>query len=417
MRRKNYGLLFAILLLSLTSLSPSFDVTPKVGRDLPGEIPLPPDQTPDVSRRDLGPITVGVTMNKVELAHLIKLNEQFMQKTGTVVHIIEMENIAGNNEDFMRRMQLGEGPDVILADSHWIKPFAIKGLLLPVEAAPSVIPESQLPAGLLSSMQWNGFQWGVPLDVDPYITVQRAKEPAAEPLGESVQTSDPEVISGFSIDPKDPYAFAAAVYAAGGNPEMPGQEESAALDLQQFYTQLQLEDDEAYRRRMNAEDRSDMASTRISSSSSLNRDWPEGYEITLPDPKMSSYKPVIHTRSFALTGNREQSLLALSWISDMTAGARDPLWTNITGRYPVMSGTDLNKDSAIIQLAEPSALAQLEQYLVQSSAAELNFGRADGFADYTKITLLLLNGEISLQEFTALATDESGKQEEAAAAP
>lgn len=88
MKRKKYWFLFAILLLSLSSLSPSFDFTHNTRREPPGDDPVPPQQRPEIPESDLGPIKVGVQLEPDQIVALSKLNEHFMDETGARVEII-----------------------------------------------------------------------------------------------------------------------------------------------------------------------------------------------------------------------------------------------------------------------------------------------------------------------------------------
>ncbi|MFI2857467.1 hypothetical protein ACH6EH_09985 [Paenibacillus sp. JSM ZJ436] len=384
MRRRKYGFLFAVLLLSLTSLSPSFDITPSGVRELPGEALLPADPSPGLEKPDPGPITVGVSMGEKELAQLNQWNEQFMELNSIEVNIENMED--WDEGSMTERLRLGEGPDILLLDSHYIKPLAIKGLLFPLEAVPSGIPESALPAGLLPLLQWNGYQWGIPLDADPYVMVYEAGKEPPEPAAYREQRSPL-----FSIDPADPYAFAAAVFAAGGNPEHPGEEETAKLDIPSFSKLLLQESTEEYQKRI-AEGSAELAPLRIAAASDVNQDWPEGYEVMLLAPDNSGFAPVIQSRSFALTGGRETSSTALTWVGAMTqAAARSDEWLSVTGRYSLLSSGTVMDDSAITPLPAPLAFESLETYLQQGASAQLTFGEPEGFPVYESSIQQLLS--------------------------
>ena len=75
----------------------------------------------------------------------------------------------------MLHMSLGEGPDIILTDSHYIKALAMTGYLLPVDASQTTMTGEDTLNGLLPQLQWNGYQWGMPFDIDPYIVTWQTK--------------------------------------------------------------------------------------------------------------------------------------------------------------------------------------------------------------------------------------------------
>lgn len=57
-----------------------------------------------------------------------------------------------------------------MLDGHSIYDLATRGYLLPVDIYQSVPGSTPLPM-LIPQMQWNGYNWGVPLDIDPYVLV------------------------------------------------------------------------------------------------------------------------------------------------------------------------------------------------------------------------------------------------------
>ena len=92
-------------------------------------------ERPEVPETDLGPIKVGVQVKPDELRQLKALNERFMEETGAEVEILPLETSETRKESFLLEMSLGEGPDIVLTDSHYIKALAMSGCLLPVDAS------------------------------------------------------------------------------------------------------------------------------------------------------------------------------------------------------------------------------------------------------------------------------------------
>ncbi|SMF88449.1 multiple sugar transport system substrate-binding protein [Paenibacillus uliginis N3/975] len=402
MKRKNYWFLFAILLLSLTSLSPSFEFTRHIGSDPPGKEPVPPSQTPDTPESDLGPIQIAVQMDDAELDTLHQMNEQFMEKTGAEVEIIPMETLGSSEESLIQKMSLGEGPDVLFIDSHWIKSLAVKGFLRPIDASQAVVPDSQLLGGLLSSVQWNGYQWGIPFDMDPYVLAWQADEETVSELPSSRKSwQDFKKSMGkkpvFVLDPEDPYAFAAAVSALSGDPARPDKEILRMLAPPAGASWLKLTDDVAA---LMEEIEGDNASVAIAAYSVFRRDFPEGYRLWLPDYSKEKRKPVVRSRSVAVTSQSESSQLAMAWVSEMTSKEMERKWAESTGKLPALSDFYSITDSAINRSESwKESLDRLRSLLEREEAVKLDFGRGDGFLMYSRLVSDLLNGHMTVEEF------------------
>lgn len=64
-----------------------------------------------------------------------------------------------------------EGTDVALVPSAWVKRLAVRGDLLTADAAFEGDALSQQFDGIKAQAKWNGFLWGVPHHLDPYVIV------------------------------------------------------------------------------------------------------------------------------------------------------------------------------------------------------------------------------------------------------
>lgn len=413
MKRKNYWFMFAILLLSLTSLSPSFDLSNKIGSDPPGNDPLPPSQTPDQPENDLGPIQVGVQLDDAEFEQLLEMNEEIVQETGAKVDMVQLSAAASDMESLIHKMSLGDGPDVLLVDSHWIKPLALKGHLLPIEASQAVIPDSQLPGGLLEPVQWNGYQWGIPFDIDPYVLAWKPKDmegdlPASRKGWQDFKKKrDHKAV--FTLDPEDPYAFAAAVYALGGDPEKPDRQVLNLLARHQASSWLQFQ---AFPMKQ-ADEADNTSPVIIAPFSSAHKGLPDGFRLKILADNVSAYKPVVRSRSYAVTAQSSQSgssALAMDWITEITALSQEKLWAEKTGRLAALPVTYNISDSAVRNSGGMEAVERLRALLGKHAAAGLHFGQEDGFLQYQQSASGLLRGVITAEEFRKpYAGTETGK--------
>ncbi|MGG4104634.1 extracellular solute-binding protein [Paenibacillus lautus] len=411
MKRKKYWFLFAILLLSLSSLSPSFDFTHHTRREPPGDEPKPPQQRPEVPETDLGPIKVGVQLNPDELRQLKALNERFMEETGAEIEITPLETSETQKESFLLEMSLGEGPDIVLTDSHLIKALAMSGCLLPVDASQGTMPGEDILNGLLPPLQWNGYQWGMPFDIDPYIMTWQTKGKGGEPfkVPESRQAWQEylerhKVSPVLSFDWNDPYAFGAAVHLLEGDPSKPDQEvldmlirnHGRVTESARGSTEADVNGQESTISG-NVE-----AAVVIGPYSSFSDQEDDGVSLALAMGKAHLDTPVVRTRSFAVAAHTESSALAMKWITYMTGKAMQREWSRAAGTLPVISelyvmGTNLS-DRGIWQKAAVPA----QVLLSRNEPAALNFGDSEGFQTYSQAANRLLLGEITIQQYMEL---------------
>ncbi|RAU99188.1 extracellular solute-binding protein [Paenibacillus sp. YN15] len=137
---------------------------------------------------------------------------------------IQIENVARPEayEKWKKAAQLGEAPDLMLLDNDWVQEFAALGFLQPVGEFFSTDQQNARIAKLMNQVKWNGYIWGVPKDVDPYILVWNKKTASDNKLSRAPETGD-ELLAwnkqlmkpedgryGVYLDPQDPYAFIAA---------------------------------------------------------------------------------------------------------------------------------------------------------------------------------------------------------------
>lgn len=385
MKRKKYWFLFAILLLSLSSLSPSFDFTHHTRREPPGDEPVPPQQRPEIPESDQGPIKIGVQLSAKELGQLQLLNERFMQETGADIEITPLEAGEAISESLLLHLSLGEGPDVILMDSHYIKALAMNGYLLPVDASQATIPNGDMLNGLLTPVRWNGYQWAMPFDVDPYILTWHNQGEEGSPF----KIPDNPMLS---FDPEDPYAFAAAVHILEGNPSKPEQEVVERL-VGHYQGAKGLHSPSS---------ETEQPLLSIESYSGFTEKAGEGASVMLAMGNTHLNTPVVRTRSFAIAASTESSALAMEWVTYMTSKSIQVHWSKAAGTLPVASemyamSMNLNERGTWQKIAIPVQLL-----LSQNEAADLNFGDPQGFQQYSQASYQLLIGETSIEDYMKL---------------
>lgn len=173
MKRRHQVVLFAVLLLSLTILSPSFDFR---GSQLNQERDQEKDTFPGSSSRNedaQAPLEIVVAMSdeefeafqkiakEVAASQLVEINLR-NEKPDTYKHVLDLE------------FSLGENGDVVLLDSEEVQYYAKKGHLYPLNGTTLSKSLGETVAMLRGMTEWNGYQWGMPFDFDPYILAAKS---------------------------------------------------------------------------------------------------------------------------------------------------------------------------------------------------------------------------------------------------
>lgn len=158
LKRKNYWLLFAVLLLALTSLSPSMELDTTEGTNPPRQ-PLSLSELPDAKdKNNVTSLNIRVSMSGAELKALQRISSNYTLSTGIQVSISNVDN-EENAVMLKQELATRESPDIIMTDGRNIPDLATRGYLLPVDVYQSVPGSAPLTA-LIPQMQWNGYDWG-----------------------------------------------------------------------------------------------------------------------------------------------------------------------------------------------------------------------------------------------------------------
>ncbi|MBD2870145.1 ABC transporter substrate-binding protein [Paenibacillus arenilitoris] len=117
-------------------------------------------------------IRVNVSLPADQYRELKELSDNFMLKYPYIQVTLANEPDANKaygawTEDSRR----GEAADVMLMDNGWVRAFAVRGYLQSADNAMTGDTLTDQMAGLLDPLKWNGYLWGVPMDVDPYVVV------------------------------------------------------------------------------------------------------------------------------------------------------------------------------------------------------------------------------------------------------
>lgn len=168
MKRRHQVVLFAVLLLSLTILSPSFDFR---GSQLNQERDQEKDTFPGSSSRNedaQAPLEIVVAMSDEEFKAFQKIAKEVAAS-----QLVEI-NLRNEKPNTYKRVldlefSLGENGDIVLLDSEEVQYYAQKGYLYPLNGTTLSKSLGETVAGLRGMTEWNGYQWGMPFDFDPHI--------------------------------------------------------------------------------------------------------------------------------------------------------------------------------------------------------------------------------------------------------
>ncbi|OBZ16664.1 ABC transporter substrate-binding protein [Bacillus sp. FJAT-26390] len=115
-------------------------------------------------------IYVNVSLPNSQFLQLQDLNRNFMMKYPHIQVILTNDPSNGHAYDeWVVQSEQGEAADIMLLDNGWVRPFAVRGFLKPADSMMTGDTLSDQMPGLLEPLKWNGYLWGVPRDVNPYV--------------------------------------------------------------------------------------------------------------------------------------------------------------------------------------------------------------------------------------------------------
>ncbi|MNB70920.1 Bacterial extracellular solute-binding protein [compost metagenome] len=364
LKRKNYGLLFAILLLALTSLSPSVDLS-ESNNPLPRSDNQSPSRTSSLRQTgDPVALRVAVALDDDGFSELQRISDRYALSKGVSV---TLENMGPhpNSDTLIHELTVGSMPDIVMTDAGQIRELAQGGYLLPADAYQNS-PGGTPLTPLLPLLQWNGYTWGVPLDVDPYVFVyetQVLKSLGMDHVPGSVEEWDSllQVMkpgSGkyvLALDKNNPYGLSALLESMG-SPLYPaarkalewvqknrasiyssgGQEEIVWEMLKQGRIGAAVIPYSVWREHAGSEE-------------GLTVETPWGAEGAEPQSLLS--------RSFALSAQSHNPEAAADWLYYLTSPEAQTDWLQSTGMLPAASEPYQNEPGVAASLPfDPEAL-------------------------------------------------------------
>ncbi|WP_438446283.1 sugar ABC transporter substrate-binding protein [Gorillibacterium sp. sgz5001074] len=173
-------------------------------------------------------VRASVSMDPKEFEIFSRMSKQYADQHEGIQ--IQVENIPAKDayDKWKKAGQIGEAPDLMLLDNNWVQEFAALGFLQPVGDFFSSDQQNGRISTLMNQVKWNGYIWGVPKDVDPYIIVWNKKTAAQHKLEQAPRSPDELLLwsksllkpeegkFGIYLDPLDPYGFIALTSALTG---------------------------------------------------------------------------------------------------------------------------------------------------------------------------------------------------------
>jgi ABC-type glycerol-3-phosphate transport system substrate-binding protein len=401
LRRKNYWLLFAILLLSLTSLSPNLRVNTSNG---PREVNKPQNKSDFPDSGKVGTVDnlqITVALSPEEFTELKALSSSYTLSSGVKVELKNID-LADAEEILLRDLTIGDSPDIIMTDGRNILDLAKHGYLLPIDVYRSV-PGSAPLTRLISQMQWNGYDWGVPLDIDPYVLVyspQRLTQLGMSSLPRSVGEWDTMLQNLrkeqgkylLAMDNRNPYGLAALLEAMGTSLMNATQEPLDWIEkgLNNIY----------FGNRYDVELWNMLQDGSIAVAALPFSEWQKHGNASLKAEALLSASSTggidsIYSRSFALPAQSEHPEEAVKWLAFITGTASQSDWMDSTGGLPALdemyrsgppSGVKLPFDTKLL-LAEETAPGKEPE---------------GGWNKIVEAVYLFLNGKLNAAEFRML---------------
>ncbi|MHA0855827.1 extracellular solute-binding protein [Paenibacillus sp. CMAA1364] len=404
MKRKNHLILFAILLLSLTSLSPSLDFTQKDLRRTNNTSLNPMDLDSPNLDDDRSPMHISVQMSQSDFKSLEGMNQRFNQETGIKTVLTNYTEEIGS-EEISRLLAIGEGPDILLMKSEWVKGFATKGYLLPVESYLKSTSGSDTLRLLLPTVEWNGYHWATPYDMNPYVLIWQQDILATMGMDE-VPTTNKEWMDFLSkqgsreeqillgLDANDPHAL--ATFMAGFGSDLLHPDEETLQWLEQTLPYIYVKNKETQDDGKLIEEHgmplylvpySDMAEPKY-----------DGLKVKIPEDFYNQAPVFLRSTSIAVTSQTILSDQAAEWIDYMISTYNQQQWLETTKRLPALR-TIYEKEPSHIQYI-PYGLQWLQE--PKRFKEELDLKVSPSWEALTIAVKQLLTGQIDMDEFKKL---------------
>lgn len=349
------------------------------------------------------PIRVITHLNESDYKELLDINDNFIRETGIQV---EIKNIPDTDayRQLTAALEVGEGPDVMLVNSPWIRSLASSGYILPAESYQSSTTGSDVISPILQMLEWNGYQWGIPLDMDPYVLVWQAHAlqtigiPEIPQAGKEwkdllVKQENRKDKKLIALPAGDAYAFAALMGGMGTDPSNPTNEGLESLSKLRPGIQF-IEAGKMQEAWTSLKDEGLVMVAMSASSATKERKGNGMLELRLPEQLYAENPFLLRGRSYAVSAQVQHPQNAADWIAYMTSDMSQRLWSDTTGYLPVLK--EMYQGDQFQWLQQP---VRLDRLLKPTDGAAEAGALQSKWDVFSKAAKLLLTGKSTEQEY------------------
>ncbi|AZK46867.1 ABC transporter substrate-binding protein [Paenibacillus lentus] len=413
MKRRNHWVLFAILLLALINLSPSKQSTliRNEGDTIPESMSLPnPKEV-----QEPGHFRVAVQMNEGEFLRLQQMNDEYMNQTADQVDLVNIPLGEQSHLTLLQQFELGDSPDVLLLPNDWIRKFASSGYLMPAERYYSSPLTGEVLGALLAQNEWNGYIWGVPFDVDPYVFAYNPdliQELGFDQPPKSVDDWE-RLLSAFkkqsqipnllAVDQTEPYAALSLLWQFGGNTATGSPSIFEITEGMQRGIRF-LEEIRPYLLRYHVEAQpspnvwkrmydGEVVICLVRASDIKNGQHPR-MKIFMPEPGNTGKAMWNYGRSFVVSSKSSNAEAAGNWIMEMTVASKQREWYEITGHMPVLKSLYFDFEKNKIPAWVPASLVGSK-----SDALPVSSILPEQIEQFSRLSIEFMNGHIGPEQY------------------
>lgn len=400
LKRKNYWLLFAILLLALTSLSPSMELDTSEGT-YPLRQPQDNSEHPDSGKQgEVRDLRIRVTLSREEFAQLEWISGNYTLSSGVQVILSNVQS--EETVDMLKSdLTIGDSPDIVMLDGRNIVDLATRGYLLPVDVYQS-LPGSAPLTILIPQMQWNGYDWGVPLDVDPYVLVY---SPAR--LAELGMTGAPDSLEQWNellrrfreeqgkeqyllaMDTRNPYGYSAILESMGVSLTSDNMEALAWTQNARSYFYLtsrynedlwgMLQEGTLAVAALPLSEWQKHGNASLSAEVPVSNDRGKGYEA-------------MYSRFFALPAESSNPETAVDWLAYVTSSTAQLDWLKNTGRLPALDELYRSAAPELLRLPFDTGLLLTDETVTDNA-------QVGGWTEISAAVAMFLTGKLDAEDY------------------
>lgn len=253
----------------------------------------------ELSAEDIVELHVDVSMSDEAFQVLEALNKTFMERHADIKVFMKNHPRDTLYEHLHRAFRLGDAADIMLLDNEKVLQYAVLARLQPMDDYYTSESEAEYIPTLTEQLRWNGYTWGIPYQVQPYV-VAFNKSAWFELTGDDQPAGIEQLMQAYQTGQLIFHPQDAKVYAVL----------AAALDADwQFAEQTGSGSEEDPKSSFDQINREDMTETENESTEGT-----EGAEADLLVPDEASDKTIdraLQGRSLSLMNRSERAGLAV----------------------------------------------------------------------------------------------------------